>query len=102
MNFMTLIPTIKGCLALSGMAGLSLVIGSATDNVLDENTPVSLGAVLACAGVIVTGSWWLSRKMALQERMHAENKRRFKVLERNVHAIQNKLGVPNVEMDEDE
>ncbi len=72
--------------------GFSVFLGSAVDKI-DEGTPISLGAACTCASVIVLGAWWLSRRFGIQDRMHKENLKRFKRLERNMAALQKGLGI---------
>jgi uncharacterized membrane protein YccC len=105
-----MIATIKVAVAMLGTAFLAILLGSEADT-LNQDTPVSLGAAVACAAAIVSGVWWLSRWKTRQDTMHAENQRlirkalrRTRRQERNMEKIMHKLGLTPepVEADLDE
>jgi hypothetical protein len=60
--------------------GAVVVAASAAEHVLDGDTPVSLGAVLTCAVVVVSGVWWFARRDLRVKQMDKENKAEIKHL----------------------
>lgn len=56
-----ILATIKGATVIAGIAFGSMMIGDAA--VIDEQTPISLGAGVAVGATVVIGAWYLSSRL---------------------------------------
>jgi len=93
-----MLATIKGTLFIGTTAFGSALLGTATDHVLDEKTPISAGVAVGVGVAVVSCAVWINRKFDKQDVSNKDSKRRFQLLERNVWKIQKHFGIEPVNM----